>query len=225
MTLDDIRAEWRTRDDALQAKLNQQTVLLRDAMVEQHLEKLRRRGAMSPFGLAIWIAFLASFGLFLAANWSRWEFFIPGLLLQIWTVAMGALTFIEHDRLRAVDLSAPVLDIQKRLAALQVERARVFQWAFLSGQVLWWIPFMIVLFWGVFGVDLYRVSAFMLQFMAVNVAVGVAAIPILLWLAHALSPRLADTRAGRSVLDSVTGRDLAEAQRFAQRLARFEAQA
>lgn len=223
MTLDDLRTEWRTRDEVLQAKLSQQTVLLRDAMAERHLERLRRRGAMSPFALAIWIAFLIGFGAFTASNWGRWEFFIPGLLLQIWTVAMGALTFIEHDRLRAVDFSAPVLDIQKRLAALQAERARAFQWAFLTGQVLWWIPFVIVLFRGLFGVDLYRVSAFMPQFMAVNVAVGLAAIPVLLWLARAIGPRLANTRAGRSLLDGVTGRDLAEARAFAARLARFEA--
>lgn len=225
MTLDDIRTEWRTRDEALQTKLAQQTTLLRDALIERHLEKVRRRGAMDPFSLAIWILFLAGFGLFLANNWGRWEFFVPGLLLQIWTIAMGALTFIEHDRLRAIDLSAPVVEIQKRLAALRGERARAFQWAFLTGQVLWWIPFVIVLFWGVFGVDLYRVSAFMPSFMAVNVAIGLAAIPVLLWVAHVLGPRLANAKAGRSVLDSVTGRDLAETQAFARRMAYFQTDA
>jgi len=225
MTLDDIRAEWRLRDDALQAKLARQNALLRDAMIARHLEKTRPRGAMGLFGLVIWIGFLAGFGLFLAANWGRWEFFVPGLLLHVWTVAMGALTFYEHGKLRAVDLGAPVLDIQKRLAALQGERARSFQWAFLTGQVLWWIPFAIVVCWGVFGVDLYRLSPFMGPFMAINVAAGIAAIPLLWWASRAFGPGLANTKAGRSALDSVTGRDLAEARAFAERLARFDAEA
>ncbi|MBL8530123.1 MAG: hypothetical protein JNK94_00180 [Hyphomonadaceae bacterium] len=225
MTLDDIRNEWRARDEALQAKLAQQSAMLRDAMIERHLEKLRRQGAMSPFSMAVWIAFMACFGLFLAANWGRWEFFFPALLLQIWTVAMGALTFIEHERLRSVDLSAPVLEIQRRLAALEAERARAFQWAFLTGQVLWWIPFTIILFWGLFGVDLYRLSPFMTQFIAVNVAVGLAAIPILLWLSRVFGPRLARAKRGRALLGSVTGRDLAQARAFAERLAQFVAKA
>ena len=223
MTLDDLRAEWASRDRALQDALTKQTSLMRALVSENELRKIRAKSGMNPFELVIFIAFLVGFGACMGTNWGRWEFFIPALLLHIWTIAMGAFTFSQRARLLAVDFSAPVLDIQKRLAALRNERARGFQWAFLTGQVLWWIPFVTVLFWGVFGVNLYTLSEFTPRFMAINIMVGVALVPIGLWVAHMVGPRLAASKFGRSMIDAVTGRDLAEARALADRLRQFEA--
>jgi len=225
MELDELKAEWRVRNAVLERELKQQSVMLRDSFVERRLERIRRRGAMGPFSLVVYVAFLAGFGLYLADSWGRWEFFAPGLLLMIWTVVMGALTIREQQELRAVDFAAPVLEIQQKLARLGATRARTFQWAFLTGQILWWIPFVIVVMWGVFGVDLYRVSDFMPRFMAINIGVGLVLIPVLLWVSHLVGPRLAASAAGSSILDGVIGRDLAEARALAQRLAQFEAEA
>ena len=225
MTFDDLTAEWRARDRALEQVIARQSLLLRETLVDRHLEKVRRKREMGPFSLAIYIAFLLGFGLFVSANWGRWEFVVPGLALLIWTAVMGALSFAQHDRLRAVDFSAPVIEIQMRLTQLRAERARVFQWAFLTGQILWWIPFVIVLFQGLFGVSLYEVSDFMQRFITINLIVGVALIPVLLWIAHLAGPLLARSSMGRSVLDSFTGRDLAEARALAARLKTFEAEA
>lgn len=222
MDLDELRAEWAKRDQALQQSLKLGTALVREALVDSRLEKLRGPRALSLVELLIYVSFVIGFGAFLAANWGRWEFFIPALFLDAWTIAMGAITIAERARLREVDFSAPVLEIQKRLAALQGERARLFQWAFLTGQVLWWIPFMIVLFWGLFHIDLYRLSPFMPVFIESNIVIGLVLIPVLWRIARLIGPWLAKSSAARSVLDSVTGRDLAEARAIAARLARFE---
>ncbi len=223
MELEDLRAEWASRDQKLQQSLDNQRVLMRELVAERALTKLRRPDGLSWFELAVYVVFVVSFGGFLAANWGRWEFFIPGLTLDVWTIAMGAVTLMERARLTRVDFSAPVLEIQKRLAALRAERARMFQWAFLTGQLLWWIPFVIVVFWGLWGVNLYTVSAFMPTFIAWNIAFGLAVIPLGVWGAHVLGPKLANSKMGRSMVDAVTGRDLAEARVLAERLARFEA--
>jgi hypothetical protein len=224
MELEDLRAEWAKRDAALQRTLQTQTALMRGLLAEKRLEKLRRWNLLSAVELAIYLVFVISFGAFLASNWGRWEFFVPALLLDIWTIAMGAVTFAERAKLQSVDFGAPVLDIQKRLSALQAARARAFQWAFLTGQILWWIPFFIVVMWGVFGVNLYTVSAFMPRFIVINLIVGMALVPVLLWVSHMLGPWLMNSAIGRSVLDSVTGRDLAEARAVARRLSQFEAE-
>jgi serine/threonine-protein kinase len=223
MELEDLRAEWASRDQKLQQSLSTQAALMRELVAERQLAKVRRVDGMSVFELVIYIAFVVSFGAFLAANWGRWEFFIPALALDIWTIAMGAVTFAERAKLRAVDFSAPVLEIQKRLAALRAERARVFQWAFMTGQLLWWIPFVIVVFRGLWGVDLYTVSDFMPVFIAWNIGVGLALIPVLWLAARWAGPWLANAKIGRSMLDAVTGRDLAEARALSERLAKFEA--
>jgi len=225
MELEDHKAEWDKRDEALQRTLQTQTALLRGMVAERELRKLRSHGAMNAFELIVYIGFILLFGATLASSWGRWTVFVPTLLLDVWTIAMGAITFAERARLRAVDFSAPVLDIQKQLSALRTERARAFQWAFLTGQILWWTPFFLVIFWALLRVDLLAMSAFMRSFVAINIAVGLMLIPVLLWAANMLGPRLAKSNIGRSVLDSVTGRDLAEARAIAQRLARFEAEA
>lgn len=222
MDLDDLKAEWAKRDQVLQQTLKLQTTIVRDMVAEKQLEKLRRHRVVGVIEFVFYLAFAIGFGAFLANNWGRWEFFIPALFLDIWTIALGAITLAERARLLDVDFSAPVLEIQKRLAALQAERANAFQWAFLTGQVLWWIPFVIVLFWGLFRVDLYRVSDFMPVFITSNIAVGLALIPVLWWASRLIGPWLVKSSIGRSVLDSVTGRDLAEARAIAARLARFE---
>ena len=198
MELEDLKAEWNKRDAALQHTLQTQTALLRGIVADRELRKLRRWSAMSAVELIIYIGFIIFFGATLASSWGRWTVFVPALLLDIWTIVMGALTFAE--------------------------RARVFQWAFLTGQILWWTPFCLVVFWALVGVDLLALSPFMRSFVATNIVVGLVLIPVLLWVAHAIGPWLAKSNTGRSVLDAITGRDLAEARAIAQRLGRFEAE-
>jgi hypothetical protein len=95
-------------------------------------------------------------------------------------------------------------------------------WAFLTGQIVWWIPLAIVAFKGLFGVDLYTVSAFMPKFMAINLALGLAFIPVVLLVGRFIGPRLADSRFSNGVIDAITGRDLAEARAIARRMDSFQ---
>jgi len=223
MELEDLRAEWASRDQKLQQSLNAQGALMRELVAERALTKLRRVDGMSVFELVIYIGFIVFFGATLAGSFGRWTVFVPTLLLDIWTIAMGAITFAERARLRDIDFGAPVLDIQRRLSTLRAERARMFQWAFLTGQILWWTPFCLVVFWAALHVDLLAASEFVRSFVAINIAVGLAIVPLALWGAHVLGPKLANSAIGRSLVDAVTGRDLAEARALAARLARFEA--
>jgi hypothetical protein len=144
------------------------------------------------------------------------------LLLDAWTIVMGIVTIREREALRAVDFGRPPTEIQQRLAALRFERARTFQWAFLTGQVVWWIPLAIVLFRGVLGIDLYTVSDFMPKFMLLNVLGGLAFIPLALLAGRFVRPWLGGSSFSRWVIDALTGRDMAEARALARRIARFE---
>ena len=222
MDLDDLKADWARRDQMLIDSIGLNARLVREALTEQHWERLRRRGAMSGAGLLAWIALLIGLGAFLVGHFGDWKFFGPALLLDAWTIVMGVVTIREREALRAVDFSRPPTEIQQRLAALRIERARTFQWAFLTGQVVWWIPLAIVLFKGVLGVDLYTVSAFMPKFMLLNVLAGLAFIPLALLAGRFIRPWLGGSSFSRVVIDALTGRDMAEARALARRIARFE---
>ncbi|HEY5289981.1 MAG TPA: hypothetical protein VIJ59_08100 [Caulobacteraceae bacterium] len=220
--LEDLRADWVERDQSLAAAIRLHAGLLRESLTEQRLEKVRRYGAMRGVDLLIWISFLAAFGMFLVRSFGDWKFFVPAAALQLWTLVMGVVTIREREALRAVDFGEPPRKVQLQLARLRLERARTVQWALLTGQLVWWIPLAIVAFKGLLGVDLYTVSAFMPTFMAINLAVGVVFIPVALLSARVIGPLLADTRFSRSLIDAITGRDLAEAQAMAKRIGSFQ---
>ena len=222
MDLDDIKAEWARRDQQLIDVLRLNARLSREVLIAPHQQRIRRAGAMGWFGMTMWILFLLGFGSFTADHFGEWKFFLPGAALQIWTIVMGVLTIREREALRAVDFSLPLVDIQSRLANLRMQRARSVQWAFLTGQILWWIPFVIVLFKGLLGVDLYRASPFMPPFIAWNLVFGIAFIPAALLIGRWVGPWLAGTRFSSTLLDMITGADLAAARATLGRIARFQ---
>jgi hypothetical protein len=223
MDLDDLKADWASRDQRLIDSLDGGVALARQALTELHLARLRRHGVMSGVGFfLVWIPFLIGFGAFLAAHFGDWKYFVPALLLDAWTIVMGVITLRERAALLAVDFGLPPLEVQQRLAALRIERARAFKWAFLSGQVVWWIPFAIVVFKGVLGVDLYTVSDFMPKFMALNVLGGLLFVPLALATARFVRPLLAGSSYWRAVIDAATGRDMALARALAKRIEGFE---
>jgi hypothetical protein len=220
--LEDIRADWAMRDQSLAAALRLQTNVLQETLIEQRLERVRRYGAMRGFDLLIYVAFLIACGAFLARNFGEWKFAVPAAALQLWTIVNGAVKFREREALRAVNFGLPPMDVQRQLARLRLERARTFQWALLTGQIVWWIPLAIVTFKGLFGVDLYTVSAFMPKFMAINLGVGLAFIPVTLLVGRLVGPLIADTHVSRGVMDAITGRDLAEARAMARQINSFQ---
>lgn len=225
MTLDDLKAEWAKRDEALARSLHVNTSLLRDSLIDARRAKIRRHAEMGPFNTVVWILTLILMGSFVANHWGEWRFVVPAAAIHIWTIAMGAIGFHQRAQLDAIDYGAAPTHIQQRLAAIREQRAHVVQWAFLTGQVIWWIPFFIVFMKGALDVDLYALSEFMRTFLAVNIAIGLAFIPIALFGARILSTRLRGNSAWRSFIDGVAGRDLSEARALAQRLAKFEEEA
>jgi len=220
--LETLRADWAERDRRLTDALRLNVDLQRWSAIDGGKAALRRAGAFRGLDLAIWIAFLAAFGAFLAAHFGQWRFFVPALALQVWTLIMGVVTLREREALLAVDFSRPPTELQPHLAKLRIARARSLRWALLTGQVVWWIPFAIVVFKGLLGVDLYSVSTFMPTFMAINLAAGLAFIPAALLAGRAIGPRLAGSPLSHRVLDSLLGHDLAEARALAERIARFQ---
>jgi hypothetical protein len=220
--LENIRADWAMRDQFLASTVRVQTNLLRKVLIEQNMKTVRRLGAMQGIDLLIHIAFMAAFSIFLARNFGDWKFFIPAAALQLWMIVNAVVKIREREALRAVNLGLPPSDVQRQLARLRLERARSLQWALLTGQIVWWVPLAIVTLKGLFGVDLYTVSAFMPTFMAINLGLGLVFIPVALLLGRFVGPLIADTHFARGVIDAITGRDLAEARAIADRMNSFQ---
>jgi hypothetical protein len=221
VNIEDLRDEWTLRNAKLEQMLQLNTRMLRESWLERHRADVGGTGH-GVVEVLVSVPVLFLLGNFAADHVGQWRFFLPAVALHVWTVVMLATGIFQRAALRKVDYGRPVLELQRELLMLRRQRITTFKWAFLTGQVLWWIPLMIVLFKAVFGVDLFELSDFMRSFIAINLLAGLAFIPLALWLTRRYGQRLERVGALRRIVDSLAGSDMRRANAFLERLARFE---
>ena len=221
-SFDNLRREWRERDQKLDAAIQLNNQLLRQSLLDKNLTAINKIGFASAFELMSWIPCSILFGIFNAQHFLDWKFFIPGLLLQAWVTVMPIVSLRQRAALQAVDFGQPVVTLQREIATLKMRRVLTLKWAFLIGQIIWWVPFVVVFFKGVFGVNLYAQSDWLNHFMIGNIAAGVLLIPILIWVTKLLSPRLKTANWFQKFTDQIAGRDMQAAKEFLRKLESFE---
>jgi hypothetical protein len=109
--------------------------------------------------------------------------------------------------------------LQARLESLRIARIRAFNIALLTGQIVWWIPLVVVVA-GAIGVNLFLSPRFR-SYAAWNLAFGVAVIPLAIGLSRRYGERLSRSSIGRRIADSIAGRDIAVAREVVEKLRRF----
>jgi hypothetical protein len=96
----------------------------------------------------------------------------------------------------------------------------VTQWALLTGQLVWWVPFTIVALKGFLGVDAYRV--FGGRVLAENVLFGLAIIPMAIWVSRKFGDRMGRSPIIQRLMRELAGYNLNAATRFLATLSEFE---
>src|ERR1039457_1527111 len=104
--------------------------------------------------------------------------------------------------------------------SLRVLRIRITQWALLTGQVVWWIPFLIVALKGFWDVDAYKV--FGTAFLLANLAVGLAIIPLAIWVSRKFGDRMGRSPVMRRLMRELAGYNMNAATDFLTTLSEFE---
>lgn len=217
-----LRREWHERHQKLDAAIQLNNQLLRQSLLDKNMAEIKKIGFTRAIELMAWIPCIILFGIFNAQHFLDWKFFIPGLLLQAWVTVMPLISFRQHAALKAVDFGQPVVVLQHEIATLKMRRVVTFKWMFLIGQIVWWVPFLIVFFKRVLDVNLYAQSDWFNKFMIINIAVGLLLIPILIWLAKQLSPRLQNANGFQKLIDGIAGRDMQAAKELLRKLESFE---
>jgi hypothetical protein len=140
---------------------------------------------------------------------------VAGLVLHAYAVLMIVLGARVIVAVRALDLDAPVVEIQRALARL---RRSYVMTGFVVGMPWWllWIPLVMV----VFGVDLVTFGS--QKWLVVNLIIGVAGIAGTLWYFRHLWLEPKDSERRRVVEDSFSGKGFRSAQAFLDEIARFE---
>jgi hypothetical protein len=216
MELDELKGAWQ----ALERKLDRQHALELHNFRTGRLASARR--GLWPLVVGQVVQAAAGFALmgvsapYWVAHWGQWHLVVYGVLLHLYGLMLVLFAGRDLVQVARIDYAAPVLEIQKQLAGLRVQRVRAAA-AFAVAGCFVWIPLVLLVFqW--LGADLWVHKPAMVGWFLLSGVVAAGAT----WAVVAWSrlPRNAGLR--RSMHDSAAGRSLARAQGVLDEIARFE---
>lgn len=175
LDFDTLRGRWAEQGRALDQRLHLDLAAVRAQLDRRTASAFRRHRGWLIAGLALAIPMSLGLLVFIASHWGQWAWVLMAgalLALALGEVVVG---LSEWLALRRLDLSAPSVELQRRLDRLQSRRQRQTR-LLLSCSVLLWLPLLAVLLKGLFGGDLLRGLPASVWW--VNLGLGLAFIPL-----------------------------------------------
>jgi hypothetical protein len=222
MDVDVLQAKWAEHDRKLEASIRLNRQLLMATTMNRVRTPLRRFAFFVGLEAAVGLVLPGVLGRFIYAHWTEPRFVLPAVALDVWAIANVAALFREMAMALQINYDNPIATIQTQLESLRVLRVRVTQWALLTGQLVWWVPFTIVALEGFWGVDAYHVFGGIV--LAVNVLFGLAIIPMAIWASRKFGDRMGRSPSIQRLMRELAGYNLNAATRFLATLSEFEAE-
>lgn len=212
MELDEMKLAWQ----ALDARLEHQHALSLQLFRDSRLNKLRRGLRPLVWGQAIrfsvGVLCTVMGGWFWTTHLHPLHLLICGLLVHAFGLLWIAFSTRNFALISRVDYAAPVLEIQKRLAALRAFRARVEAPVDAVLCCFVWIPVTwMALAWS--GIDLW--SRGLLRWAVASSLVGLGIVLFGRWLLRRMGR-------GRWMDDNAAGRSVQRAEAVLNEVMRFE---
>jgi hypothetical protein len=220
MELDALKEKWAEHDRKLDVSIRLNRQLLMAANMNRVRSPLRRLAFFVGLGALIGLIGPVILGQFIYQHWAEPRFVLPAVVLHVWVIANLAASIRQIAMALQIDYDKPIAVIQKQLESLRVLRIRITQWALLTGQVVWWIPFLIVALKGFWDVDAYKV--FGTAFLLANLAVGLAIIPLAIWVSRKFGDRMGRSPVMQRLMRELAGYNLNAATGFLATLSEFE---
>jgi hypothetical protein len=212
MELDEFRAKWAEHDRKLETSIRLNRRLLREIYTRRARFALRRLAVLQGLGSVFLLAVAVSLGAFIAKNFRMPRSVLPAVLLDVLAIATLAAQIVQIALALQIDYDQPVAAIQKRIEMLKRVRLRYIQGICLAGALIW-IPFF---------AGIAKAFRFDNNWIIWNVLIGLALIPLGIWLVRKLGAWMNSTAQGRKIVDSMAGYNLSAAAGFMEKLERFE---
>jgi hypothetical protein len=217
--LDDLRKTWAEYDRKLDVNIRLSRRLLLAANLKRVRSPLRRLAFFLGLESIIQLAVVAALGSFIYEHLAAPQFALPAVALDVFAIAILAAMIRQIAGALQIDYDKPIAIIQKQLGDLRVLRIRYIQGIFLVA-TLAWTPLLIVALKGFWGLDAYRL--FGTEYLAANVLVGWAIIPLVLWLSRKFSDRMGRSPIVQRLMRDLAGYNLNAASEFLAKLSEFE---
>lgn len=229
MELDDLKSAWHRLDGELNAAWTQLDLRVdgvealalqarRERGIDHSRASLRRFGLAQLLEMAIWIAMVVIAASFWFDHRHTPHLLAAGLVLHVYGIAAIWASVTRALLAARVYYTAPVLDIQRRLARLR----RFTTVTTVALGLPWWCLWLVATMVGArlwFGIDLYAAAP---AWVLATLAFGMVAMAGSVWLAvrwakhPPASPRL------RAMIDDLAGCNLRRARRQLAELEHFE---
>ncbi len=207
MELDDLQAKWAEHDRKLDESIRLSRQLLRDRYTRRAPWALWKLAAMLAAGSILLLAIVVRLGRFLALNWSTPRSSIPTIVLDLMAIATLATLIAQIGLALNINYAQPVAVIQRRLEKLRRLRIRYIQWICLTAMLTWALIFIV----------LTKALRFDIQWIVINVASGLAAPVLAIWVFKKFAPRVS-----QRFLRDLAGYNLNAASGFLTTLVEFE---
>lgn len=213
MELDELKQAWQTLDRRLQQQNAMQFQLLR----EKRIDKMKSSLRPLLWGQIIQILFGAWMILIGVDVWASHRevphLLIAGLVMHVYGVATVIAGGVVCSGIAGIDHTAPVLELQRRLARLRRNYVISGMCVGLPWWVMW-VPFIMILAMSATGIDIYAVadaSSPLANWLNISLAVGVLGL-FGTWAFHRWSRHPSRAALGKKLDDSVAGGSLLKAQ-------------
>ena len=216
MNLDELKEKWETYDQKLDHAIRLNEIRFRLIDVRGSLSRLfwPAAGGLVLDGIAMLIL-----GDFIASHLSQPEFWIPALVLDAFVIAHSAWAVRQLVVLQALDYSAPIVTIQRTLAALRLLRVQAVKWTLALSPLLW-TALLVVGPEALVGLNVYQ--ALPISYLAANLGFGLAFLAAVTWLARHVEGRFKDSPWLETLTDHLAGRSLTKARLTLHQIADFE---
>ena len=219
MELDDLKDRWNEYDRKLDANLRLNSRVLREFGLNRVDSSLRRLTRLIVFELMMGLVATVLLGGFIADHLGEARFLAPAVALDLFVIYFIGWSIRQWVALASLDYGEPVVEIQRKLELLRMDRIRMTKWVFLLSPLLW-IPLLIVGVEGLLGLDAYAIldTAWLVS----NFVFGLAVIAVAVWASRRYADRLQGSPLARRVADALADRSLVEAAGFLGTLSSFE---
>ncbi len=218
MELDELKSRWQAQDKKLDDCLRLNQRVLRESLLGKADTALRRLSRLLWFELVVNVAGAILVGSFLGDHVTEPRYLIPAIALQLGVIAVIVAGARQLAAIAGIDYAAPIVEIQRRLETLWLQRIRTTQWTLILSPLAW-TPLAIVAMRGLLGVDVY--SAFGLAWVAANLVFGLLVIVIAIWVSRAYADRLGRSPLIQRLLQDLGGQNLATARAFVKSVSEF----
>ncbi len=218
MNLEELKLNWAVYDEKLDRSIRVNMQVLSALKLHKTRSAMQRLIAILALDLAVNLIVVIALGSFMANHLTAPRFVSAALALDLCALLLVVSSIHQLLLAKAIDYSGPVAEIQKKIETLRIHKIKRTKWTLWAAPLIW-TPLMIVLLRAFFGLDAY---AFGGNYLACNLAVGLAVIVMGVWISKRYATRLAGSPFVQRLMKDIAGYNLRAATESLRSLEDFE---